>query len=87
MRRLLLSIPLLLLPSWCLHNAAHAQPYYPYPGYYPPAYYPPSYYRPPPPPPPYYAPPPYRGGAPYYYGPANNPNNCGTPDQPKPCYR
>jgi hypothetical protein len=82
MRRLLLVVSvgaLVLGPS-----AAYAQ-YYPY-GYYPQQYY----YQPPPPPPPSYM---YRGGPPAYPQPYYNappsysPANCGTPDQPKPCYR
>jgi hypothetical protein len=74
MRRLLL---LSLLPL-----LAGCDPYYVYgPGAYPqPAYAPP--------PSPYYgsAPPPYAAPAPYG-GPAYSSANCGTPDQPKPCYR
>jgi hypothetical protein len=66
-------ILLLLLPliSGC-------DPYYVYgPGAYPPPVYPSAYQ------PPYYgsAPPAY--AAPGSYDTAN----CGTPDQPKPCYR
>jgi hypothetical protein len=67
--------------------------YYPY-GYYPYGYYPYGYwgygvY-------PYTPPQPYYGTAPYYGSSATqswgqsippDPNNCGTPDQPKPCYR
>ena len=89
MRRLLLLLPLTLL--------AGCYPYYPYYGYtgayaqgYP---YPPGYYPPGPPPGSYSSPPMYRGGpAPYAGGPgpyargqATSPENCGTPDQPKPC--
>jgi hypothetical protein len=85
MRRLLLILPFASLVN--PGHSAHAQ-YYPYapPGYYAPGYYPPpSYYRPPPPQ--YYSPPPYQ--APYHYGapPSYSSANCGTPDQPKPCYR
>ena len=88
MLRLLLLLPVALVVS--SGDVAHAQ-YYPYPPrypypppYYPPGYYPAPQYRPPPPPPAYM----YRGAppAPYYYGP-NNSANCGTPDEPKPCYR
>ncbi len=84
MRRLLLILPFALVNPG---NTAHAQ-YYPYapPGYYAPGYYPPpNYYRPPPPQ--YYPPPPYQ--APNYYSapPSYSSANCGTPDQPKPCYR
>jgi hypothetical protein len=70
----------------------------PPPVYYapPPIYYPPPAYFPPPsayyPQPGYYAPPsysrPYAGGsADHSYGQpvALDPNNCGTPDEPKPC--
>jgi hypothetical protein len=83
MRRLLMVLPVALVAQ--PNPSAFAQ-YYPYPpayygrGYYPPAYY----YRPPPPPPPAYM---YQGGPYYTASPAYNPANCGTPDQPKPCYR
>jgi hypothetical protein len=90
MGRLLLVLPVAALVLSPL--TAHAQ-YYPY-GYYPPQYY----YRPPPPPPPaymYQTPPPayaqpyYNAPAQPYYNapPAYNSANCGTPDEPKPCYR
>jgi hypothetical protein len=61
--------------------------YYPY-GYYPYGYYGYGVY-------PYAAQQPYYGAAPYYgsgethsYGQAAapDPNNCGTPDEPKSCY-
>lgn len=72
MRRLLQLLSLSLLASSYLQFPAHAQ------GYpYPPGYYPPG---PPPPPPPYAGRP-----APYARGPASSPENCGTPDEPKPC--
>jgi hypothetical protein len=68
--------------------------YYPPPAYYPPAYpygyypnaYAPGYYG--------YASPPTAYSAPQAYAqqgygtsPALDPNNCGTPDEPKPCRR
>jgi hypothetical protein len=83
MRRLMLLLPVALAAQ--PHPAAFAQ-YYPYPpAYYGPGYYPPAYYyRPPPPPPPAYM---YQGGPYYNAPPAYNSANCGTPDQPKPCYR
>ena len=89
-------LPLLLLAG-CYYPYG-PYPYYPYYGYsaYPPPAYPygyaPSYGAPPP----AYGNPPGSPGAqqPYYgsaqpsYNPAaNDPNNCGTPDEPKPCYR
>lgn len=80
MKRLLLCLPLAWLAQ--SHDAANAQ-YYPYsPGYYPP----PGYYRPPPPPPPSYYPP-AAYAQPYYNAPppAYSGENCGTPDQFKPC--
>jgi hypothetical protein len=85
MWRLLLFLPLTVLAAWFPNHSVHAQ-YYPYPpGYYAPGYYPPSYYRPPPPPA-YYGPPAY--SRPYYSAPpAYSSANCGTPDEPKPCYR
>jgi len=77
--------PLLLLPLSALAcalgcSAAYAQPY-------------PPGYQPPPPPPyagapgPYAGPQgPYAGGpGPYARGPAVSGENCGTPDDPKPC--
>ncbi len=92
MGRLVLILAASCFASFYPSDASRAQPYYPYPpGYYGPGYYPPpQYYRPPPAyyrPPPYsYAPPPYTG--PYYAAPpAYNSANCGTPDEPKPCYR
>ena len=84
MRRLLLLLPIALVAQPL--TPAFAQ-YYPYPpAYYGPGYYPPPgyYYRPPPPPPPAYM---YQGGPYYNAPPAYNSANCGTPDQPKPCYR
>jgi hypothetical protein len=83
MRRFMLLLPVALAAQ--PHTAAFAQ-YYPYPpAYYGPGYYPPAYYyRPPPPPPPAYM---YQGGPYYNAPPAYNSANCGTPDQPKPCYR
>lgn len=72
MRRLFLFLSLALLANCYLHDPAHAQ------GYgYPPGYYPPG--QPPPPPP-------YAGGpGPYARGQAYSGENCGTPDEPKPC--
>jgi hypothetical protein len=69
MRRLLLLLSLTLLATGGLLDRADAQGY-------PPGYNPPG----PPPPPPYGRPPPR-----YARGPANSPENCGTPDEPKPC--
>ncbi|HEY7578238.1 MAG TPA: hypothetical protein VH855_11640 [Acetobacteraceae bacterium] len=85
MRRLVLILVVSCFANSYPQDAGHAQPYYPYPpGYYAPGYYPPQYYRPPPPP--YYAPPAYT--TPYYAAPpAYNSANCGTPYEPKPCYR
>jgi hypothetical protein len=74
MRRLLL-LSLLPLTAGC-------DPYYVYgPGAYPQPVYAP-------PPAPYYggAPPAYASPAPYG-GPAYSSANCGTPEEPKPCYR
>ena len=76
-------------------------PYYPYPPIYypPPAYFPGNGYPPPPvyfqQPAPYGYPPGYfpPGGTPYQVNPGYgmsmrlDPNNCGTPDQPRPCAR
>jgi len=78
MRRLLL---LSLLPL-----VAGCDPYYVYgPGAYPqPAYPATPYYGGAPPV--YAAPPPYAAPGPYA-APAYSSANCGTPDQPKPCYR
>ena len=56
--------------------------------YYPPPYYPPAGYYPPPSA--YYYPSPYRSGYAFgYHGSLSrtDPNNCGTPDEPKPCTR
>ncbi len=85
MRYLWLSLLLLpLLLSGCDY------PYGPYGGYagYPYASYPsygyaPGYGQP------YAAAQPDYGGYMQAYGnpAANDPNNCGTPDEPKPCYR
>jgi hypothetical protein len=69
MRRLLSLCSLALLASVCSYHLAHAQQYPPPPGYYRPA-----------PPPGYYPPPGPRGYAPPYAA-----ENCGTPDEPKPC--
>jgi hypothetical protein len=51
--------------------------YYPY-GYYPYGYYPYGYYG--------YGVYPYPAQPPYYGPAASDPNNCGTPDEPKSCY-
>jgi hypothetical protein len=58
----------------CYAAGVHAQPYGNPPGYHPAS--------PPPPPPPAYAAPP---GTPYPAGRAPGGENCGTPDEPKPC--
>jgi len=84
MRRLFVLLCLSFVAIPCLRPQAFAQ-YYGYPpGYYPPYPPPPPYgYRPP-----YYppSPPPYVGHPPPYGGnPAYSQENCGTPDQPKPC--
>jgi hypothetical protein len=72
MRGLLLFLSLALSANCYPYYRAHAQ------GYgYPPGYYPPGS---PPPPPPYAS----RQG-PDAPGPAYSQENCGTPDQPKPC--
>lgn len=71
MRRLLLLLSLPLLANCYPQYSAHAQGY-------PPGNYPPG--RPPPPPPPYVGHP-----GPDARGQANSPENCGTPDEPKPC--
>jgi hypothetical protein len=93
--RYLWVLPLLLL-SGCYYPYAPYYGYgaYPYPSY--PYYeYAPGYYGSSPPPAshsnqqsypgaqqPYYS-----SAQPGYSGPyANDPNNCGTPDEPKPCY-
>ena len=91
MRYLLLLLPLFLAGCY--------DPYYPYGGYayagYAPGYQP-GYYNPNSTPPTYGGqmryyggpPPVYPSQQPYYGGPgAYSPQNCGTPDQPKPCYR
>ncbi len=77
MPRLILLLSLCLLVTCYSHDPAHAQV-----SAYPPGYYPPG--APPPPPPP---PPSYRGGPahPYSANPAYSGENCGTPDEPKPC--
>jgi hypothetical protein len=81
----------LILLSLLLLSGCYYGPYgygYGYGYGYPYRPYPPSYYT--------SAPPPYSGGQQPYYGggqpgygdpAANNSNNCGTPDQPRPCYR
>lgn len=66
---------------------------YPYPTY--PYGYAPSYYGPGAPTSSYGYQPPYPSAQqpsygnlqPGYSAPGNDPNNCGTPDEPKPCYR
>ena len=86
---------LLLLLSGCYHpygpyygHGGSPYPYYPY-GYAP------AYYAPGAPPPPYGYQQPSPGAQQRYYGnpypgssspAASDPNNCGTPDEPKPCY-
>jgi hypothetical protein len=83
----------LVLLSLLLLSGCYYGPYgygYGYGYGYPYRPYPPSYYT--------SAPPPYAGGQQQqqYYGDgqpgygnpaANDPNNCGTPDQPRSCYR
>jgi hypothetical protein len=93
--RCLWLLPLLLL-SGCYYPYGPAYGYggYPYPSY--PSYgYAPSYYGSSPPPPSYSNQPSYPGAQQPYYGyaqpgyggpAANDPNNCGTPDEPRPCY-
>ena len=72
MRRPLLLVSLSLMVTCFLLDPVHAQPYAPPSGYNPTG-------GPPPPPP-------YRGrSGPYARGPSPNPENCGTPDAPKPC--
>ena len=91
MRCLLSLVSLSLLVNCYSYHSAHAQGYGypPGPPPPPPGYYPPS--PPPPPPPGYYQPgppppPPYAGGSgPYGGNPAYSTENCGTPDEPKPC--
>jgi hypothetical protein len=70
MRRLLLLLSLSLFAAWFSYSPAQAQPAQP--GYYPPG--------PPPPPPPYAHHPRLPAD-----NPAISPENCGTPDEPKPC--
>jgi hypothetical protein len=70
MRRLLLLLSLGLFAAWVPHLPAQAQPA-------PPGVYPPG--SPPPPPPYAQQPSPPPGGA------ATSAENCGTPDDPKPC--
>jgi hypothetical protein len=72
MRRLLLLLSVPLLANCYPCDPVHAQ------GNPPPGYYPPGQ---PPPPPPHYV---GRPGPPPR-GPAYSPENCGTPDEPKPC--
>jgi hypothetical protein len=87
-------LPLLAL-SGCYYpyGPYHGYGGYPYPAY--PYGYVPPYYAPGPPPPSYGTPQLspdaqqryYRNAQPGYGGPAaSDPNNCGTPDEPKPCY-
>ena len=80
-----LGLALLLLLSGCY---PYGYPYYGYGYGYPYRGYPPSYYS--------SAPAPYYGGQQSYYQglqpgygnpAANDPRNCGTPDEPRPCYR
>jgi hypothetical protein len=70
-------ILLLLLPLLC-----GCDPYYVYgPGAYPRPIYPPPYQ-------PTYGDPYYGNAPPAYVAPGGYSSaNCGTPDQPKPCYR
>ncbi len=72
MRHLLLLASLVLLATCYTDLSAGAQPYGNPPGYSP---------QNAPPPPPPYAGRPGRYGA----GPAYSTENCGTPDEPKPC--
>jgi hypothetical protein len=81
----------LMLLSLLLLSGCYYGPYgygYGYGYGYPYRAYPPSYYT--------SGPPPYPGGQHQYYGggqpgygnpAANDPHNCGTPDEPRPCYR
>jgi tellurite resistance protein TerA len=89
MRRLLLFLTLPLVATCYPYAHAHAQPYGSPPGYYAPAPPPPGYYPAPPPPGAYYAPStpyPYAGGQNTgAVSPAYSTENCGTPDEPKPC--
>ncbi len=73
MRCIALFLLLPLLASLYPYYPAYAQGYANPPGYYPPG-------RPPPPPPYGSRPRPYSGR-----GQAYNTENCGTPDEPKPC--
>jgi hypothetical protein len=78
MRRLLPLLSLCLFTAWFANLPAQAQPAPP--GAYPAG--PPGAYPAGPPP----APPPYaRHPGPAPDDAATNPNNCGTPDEPKPC--
>jgi hypothetical protein len=82
MRRILL-LTLLLLSGCYYPNGYYPYSYYPY-GYYGYRAYPYAAQ------PPYYNTYPYYGsGGAYSYGQVAtpDPNNCGTPDEPKPCYR
>ena len=89
----------LLLVAGCYYPYG---PYYPYygDGGYPNQYYPygyaPTYYAPGAPPPSYGSQPTSPDAQQHYDGnaqpgsgtpAASDPNNCGTPDEPKPCYR
>jgi len=77
MRYLLPLLSLALLAN-CYPYPVHAQPYGSPPGSYPPS----------PPPPPGQSPPPSPSVGrprPYAGGQAYSPENCGTPDEPKPC--
>lgn len=79
MRRLLLLLSLSLLADCYSRYSADAQGY----GYAPGPPPPPAGYYPPGPPPP---PPPSAGRpGPYAGNPAYSTENCGTPDEPKPC--
>ena len=81
----------LILLSLLLLSGCYYGPYgygYGYGYGYPYRTYPPSYYT--------SAPPPYPGGQQQYYGggqpgygypAASDPQNCGTPDEPRPFYR
>lgn len=97
MRYLIIGLSMPMVALWA-GTQAHAQYYQAPPGYYaaPPApgYYPaqppPVYYPAPPPQSGYYPPPPPQAayaqvpvGRPA--SPALDPNNCGTPDEPKAC--
>ncbi len=73
MRRAILILSLFLLATCYPYYAAQAQGYGQPPGYAPAA--------PPPPPPSYQG----AAGSPYAGTRAPDPENCGTPDEPKPC--